>query len=324
MSKLFGTLFGKKATAVPTSQQTQSSMQGIGAMPNYAQSSFQDLVQRAGGISGQTAPFAPVPFVPRQLKAMEYLGRDPTQQTFDLDRRGSDAFTQSLGYLGDASGNIARGTNPITGQEIQTGINQFMNPYTDQVVNTTLADIMRQGQGLGSDISAQASNAGAYGGTRQALAESELARNLLGESGRAAGGLRSQGFEFSAGNALQNLMNERNRFLTGAGLNIDQSGQAIGAGNAMMGAYGNLADVQRQQALDKLGIGNMVQQQQQQQQQIPLAQTSYLQSILQGLPTAQTQMGQNTGSTLRENPGILSQIGKAGKTIGGALSGFMT
>ena len=76
-----------------------------------------------------------------------------------------------------------------------TDLTQYTNPYETQVVNQSLQDLERARQMQANQLGAQATGAGAFGGSRQAIMESELGRNFLDQSARTASGLRQAGFQ---------------------------------------------------------------------------------------------------------------------------------
>ena len=78
---------------------------------------------------------------------------------------------------------------------LQQGMQQFMNPYTDQVVNQSLKDLDRARIMSNQGISSSAAKAGAFGGSREALMRSENNRNFLDRAGALSGQLRQQGFQ---------------------------------------------------------------------------------------------------------------------------------
>jgi hypothetical protein len=80
---------------------------------------------------------------------------------------------------------------------------QFMNPYEDQVVQQTMSDIQKAGQQQQNQLSAQAANAGAFGGSRFAVGQAALGEANIQEQSRAAGNLRQQGYA-QAQQAAQN------------------------------------------------------------------------------------------------------------------------
>ena len=76
-----------------------------------------------------------------------------------------------------------------------TDLSAYTNPYESQVVGQSLQDLERARQMQANQLGAQASQAGAFGGSRQAIMESELGRNYLDQAARTASGLRQAGFQ---------------------------------------------------------------------------------------------------------------------------------
>jgi len=76
-----------------------------------------------------------------------------------------------------------------------TDLSAYTNPYESQVVNQSLQDLERARQMQANQLGAQATGAGAFGGSRQAIMESELGRNYLDQAARTASGLRQAGFQ---------------------------------------------------------------------------------------------------------------------------------
>lgn len=79
------------------------------------------------------------------------------------------------------------------------GMAAYMNPFQQDVVDVALADIERARQMQQMQGAAQAQRAGAFGGSRQGVAEALTNEAALREAARTAAGLRQQGFEFAAG-----------------------------------------------------------------------------------------------------------------------------
>lgn len=105
----------------------------------------------------------------------------------------------SMGYQNVSAPNMT------AAQTSQADIDRFFNPYTDQVVDTSLADIDRARQMQANQAAAQAQAAGAFGGSRGALMEAEIGRNALDQAARTAGDLRRQGFTQAAQLAQQDV-----------------------------------------------------------------------------------------------------------------------
>lgn len=73
-------------------------------------------------------------------------------------------------------------------------VQQYMNPYENQVVQGALADIERQRQGQISAEGARATASKAFGGTRQAVTRSLVDEAALRNAGNLAAQLRQTGF----------------------------------------------------------------------------------------------------------------------------------
>jgi len=78
-------------------------------------------------------------------------------------------------------------------------INAYMNPYTNTVVNNALGDLTRQNDITNNATNARAAAAGAFGGSRQAVANTINNENYLRESGNLSGNLRNQAFNTASG-----------------------------------------------------------------------------------------------------------------------------
>ena len=101
-------------------------------------------------------------------------------------------------------------------------IGQFMNPFTQGVVNTTMQQLGGARQMAMNDIGAQATRAGAFGGSRHGVAEA----------------LSNQGFAQQAANTLANLNMQGFNTALGAAQNQQQmmsqlAGQGFGFGQAI-------------------------------------------------------------------------------------------
>ena len=117
------------------------------------------------------------------------------------------------------------------------GYENFMDPYTNKVINQSMRDINRAGAIEGKGLDAQAVGAGAFGGSRQGVQRSELSRNVMDTKARTSADLRSQGFSQAmdrAGSAYEGQMDR----IGSAGQAYGQLGQGLGS---LAGQYGSLA-----------------------------------------------------------------------------------
>lgn len=252
--------------------------------------------------------------VANQLGVRQFAGFTPDQMAaFGMTR---DAAGMGFGELDMASqlyGNIGN-FNP---QQVQAGslldvdLGAYMNPYTQNVIDTSLADLSRQGQMVQGQNAASAAKAGAFGGSRHGVVEAETNRALLDASARTASGLRQDAFNTAAGLATGDLQRAMQAAMAnqGAGLTAAQM-QLMGAqglgqlgalrqnmgltGAAALGNIGSMEQMLAQQRLDaqrNLGM---------EQQQIRNAGVGML-SPLAG----------NSTTTMQQNPGWGSMLGNA-------------
>jgi hypothetical protein len=152
---------------------------------------------------------------------------------------------------------------------------RYMNPYLQQVLNPQLAELRRQADISRVEQAGRLAKAGAYGGGRQAVMESELQRALLDKTGALTG----QAYSDAYNRAMQqfNVEEDRRRqaqdFANTYGMTTLQRMADLGATQRAIEAEGIAAD--RAQF--------------EQEQAFPYKQTQYMQSLLQGLPLAAQQ-----------------------------------
>ena len=145
--------------------------------------------------------------------AIQGLGRGPAGagalgQAQTAIQGAGGQFAGGPGYqaqqFGGAQGYGAQGFDPNT-------ISQFQNPFEDQAVQQALSDIRRQGDIATNRQDAAAVQAGAFGGSRQGIERTELARNVLEQQGRTAAGMRQAGFQNAAQQAQASFADQQRR-----------------------------------------------------------------------------------------------------------------
>lgn len=303
---IFDSLFGSGSKSNTSS--------GVGSLPQWAQTGFQDVYSGIKGMDSST--FAPAPFNATQQSALSQLSSRPAIGNFNFGQQANQAFGNAANTFDTANSYTAQGVNPITGQEIGTNIGYFMNPYEDQVVNTALNDLNRQYGDAYNQFKSEATAAGGFGGTRQATIEGQRMADLARASGDVSGNLRNQGYQSAASNALNKLQTERSNFLTGAGV-ANQTGSALSnLGTGLMNARTQVEDIRRQQGVDTLSAGNQMQGQQTAVQQQDLSKLQALLSALQALPSSST--GTERGAT----QGLFGLNSGGGNAAGGLAGGL--
>ena len=103
----------------------------------------------------------------------------------------------------------------------------YMDPYTQEVIDTTFADINRQADMDRNRVRDSAIGAGAFGGSRGALQQSELTRNTADQMARTGAQLRSQGYGAAQQQAQSVFENQMNRGQNAAQI-FNQLGQGVG------------------------------------------------------------------------------------------------
>lgn len=161
----------------------------------------------------------------------------------NIYQQSSDAYTQALQGTTAAGAYQPQNVQATqvgtqfgyTPQNVQAGtaaggINTYMNPYAQQVIDTSMADLERQRQMQQNQLGQQASAAGAFGGSRQGIAEAETNRAFAQQGGQLAAQLRQQGFNTALGASQQDVSNQMQAALANqsAGANAAQFGQSTG------------------------------------------------------------------------------------------------
>jgi hypothetical protein len=133
-----------------------------------------------------------------------------------------------------------------------TGVQKFMNPYQQQVIDESIKQINRQGDIAQQDLQAQATRAGAFGGSREGVQRAELERGLAAQRNAAIVGGLSSGYQNAAQQAQQAFEAQQGRQLAqaqgyqGAGSVLGQ--QALQQAQIGQGAAGLIGSLGSQQA----------------------------------------------------------------------------
>ena len=188
---------------------------------------------------------------------------------------------------------------------------QFMNPFVDQVIDQNLRDIQRQGDLERQRIGGAAIKSGAFGGSRQAIAEQELQRNLADTFARQSAGLRAQAFE-----SAQDRAQKASELFTKAGIATAGLGEAAQAANLrdvqLLSGLGGQEQQQQQAELDALRNTSL------QQQFEPYQRLSFMSDIFRGVPSTQTTLTTDT----KPGPSRLTQIGGIAGGLTSLLGAF--
>lgn len=171
-------------------------------------------MSKGGGSQTQTQSADP------QIKAAYLENLDLAKSTAGgLDARQFAGFTPEYQAAQDRLTNLG-----MTGFTPES-INQFMNPYQEEVIGSAMNDIERQRQMQQVTDAASATRAGAFGGSRQAVQSALTNEAALRQGASTAAQLRSQGY----GQAAQLAQQAQTMGLQGAGavMTAQQQAQAL-------------------------------------------------------------------------------------------------
>jgi hypothetical protein len=202
---------------------------------------------------------------PLKVPLQEVAGLSPTQvSAMNLAQQGIGSFQPFLQAAQAAQtaglGTIGAGAQTVAGAQFEPTaerIGQFMDPYQQQVTQEALKEIDRQQQIAENRLAGQAVRAGAFGGSRFGVAQSELARNAQDLRSRRIFEDLSRNFQ-----QAQAAARAANQQRIQAGQVFGQLGRGTsGIGGAMAGLGAQLQQQQRQDVGQLLGIGGLQQQQ---------------------------------------------------------------
>lgn len=227
------------------------------------------------------------------LSGDQVAGFNPLQQ---------QAFTGAAGLGQDQySQQAAQGLGSLAGQTFDQGTaEQYMNPYMQSVVDIQKREAARQSQMQGTQQAGQAAQAGALGGSRDAIMRAERERNLAQQMGD----IQAQGSQAAFANAQNQFNTQRQTGLQGYAALGSQGQNLYGQTTGNIGLQGQLGGQQQQQAQNLLNVG---QQNYTAEQNYPYKQIGFMSDIVRGAPMAG--LGSNV---YQAQPSMLNQVAGLG------------
>jgi hypothetical protein len=266
-----------------------------------AYAAYQQLLQRAQGVAS----------TPYQAYGGELVAGINPQQMQGIG--GINQYAQAAQPdIGQAIGQATSSSAPLSA----AGIQQYMSPYTQSVVNATQAQFNNQNAQQQQQVTGNAIAQGALGGNRSGIAAAELANQQNLAQAPVIAGLYNQGY----GQAVNTAEQQQQLGLQGAGMigNLGVAGQtaALQGAGAQLGA-GTLQQ-NTQQMLDQAQMQQFAQQ-----QAFPYQQTQWLAGLDTGVGSQMggTSNGQTTGPAPNTFSSIMGGIG-AGVGALGATGAF--
>ena len=210
--------------------------------------------------------------------------------------QGAGIAQQGQGYFGAGANLMGAGSNLVgkgTGMVDQSGqpigaqqINQYLNPYQQDVTNATMANINETNTQQQQQLMGNAAMQGALGGDRSAVAGAELARQQGLASNQTLAGLNQQNYQ----SAMQTALSQQ------------QAG--IQAGQATIGAGGQLGQLGSQVSNVGSQYGQLG------------SQVGALGSQQANIGSQYGQLGSQVGALGSQQANIGSQYGQLGSQVG--------
>ena len=293
--------------------QPTNTTQTTTSIPEYAKPYVEKMLGQTEALSKtpyqtyggeRTAGFSPL-----QQQSFQNAGNmNPAQQ---LSQGSGLAYGAGLGGVG-----MAMNANP---QNFQQNVGGYMNPYLQMALAPQLAEANRNYDISGAQQQANATKAGAFGGSREAImaAENERNRNT---------GLNSiigQGYNTAFGNAQNQYNQSNNLAMQGLGMANTAAGTLGQLGQNQYGQQMGITQLQNQYgAQQQTQDQNMLNQQYQDfQNQVnyPYKQLGFMSDMLRGLP-----LSQGASTMYQAQPSLASQavgLGLLGKGVGAFAKG---
>ena len=279
-----------------------------------------DLFASAKALTGEGTQ---MPFAEQELADLSQGQKQAILNAFS----GVGAFQP---FLQQGSQAVQQGIMGAQGADYTpTSYQDFMDPYMEDVIARTQQDIADKGRQQQNQAQASAVGSGAFGGSRQAVLQGQIAADTMDQQARTGAQLRSAGFQ-QAQNLAQQQANQQLRQAQLAGqlgvsqAGLGQLGQQMGVQdiNTLLG-IGGLQQQQDQRALDVARANTLAE------QALPYQQIGFMSDIFRGVPALQQTYSTTTTpspSGLSRGLGLLTAgIGAAGAAGGiGNLFNFGT
>ena len=264
--------------------------EAVTVLPEYQETFLKNLLASTSALAN----------MPTTIPDYQVAGMTPAQQAaIQLGISGVGAY-QPMMEAGAAT--LGQGVAALQPGAYQ----QYMNPYVDQVVDQSLADLQRQADMERQRIGSAAVQGGAFGGSRQAVAEQELQRNTADAFARQSGQLRAQAFESAQDRAQQGA-----ELFGKLGLQQAAMGESAQAAQArdvgILSQLGGQEQAQQQAEIDAQRATAL------ERQFEPYQRIGFMSDIFRGVPSTTSTLTSSTSPS----PSIVSQLGGLGMGIAG-------
>lgn len=283
-----------------TTSKTKTNATTTPQIPSWEQQPFQNYYSQVSNLANMPATSFVTPATANQQQAFGRAGTasQPYQGTF-----------QSLSNYS--------APQVSAGQLSNTDLSPYMNPFQQDVINSTLGEF-QQGNALGLNALRASTPSGAFNGSRQGVAEGQLTSDNLRTLASTLAGLNTANFSQAQGAAGQDIASRLQAAIANQGASQNAAGINLNAAQA--GSSANLNDINQQAALgDQERTINS--------QNNPAVAQSQLLQLVQSLlgqnPAMYAGANQQGTSTTKQtsDPGALGIISTLADAIGSVMGG---
>ena len=180
------------------------------------------------------------------------IGQVGTPQAATIQSMPTFGGATIQGIQGPRAAQIGNVQAPQFQGLLSQNIGAYQNPYQQQVIDQSMADIQRQADLARGQSQSRAIGAGAFGGSRSALLESESQQPFVEQMARTSAGLRQSGFEQAQQAAQSDLARQQQLGIFGA-----EQEQQRALQQAQFGQQAGLTgfEAQQQRALEQARLG---------------------------------------------------------------------
>ena len=246
----------------------------VASLPAWQEAQYKELFGAAKGVAQQ--PFLPYTgpmvagFSPDQLRQFQAtrgmfesgMGYDPTQA---LQGMAQEQFKPTIQPVTGFEAPTIEATQapgaaqigPVSAPQFRGLLSQdigaYQSPYQQQVIDLAMGDIQRQADIARGGAQDRAIRAGAFGGSRSAIIESESQRPYAEQMARTSADLRQRGYEQAQAAAQSDLARQQQLGMFGSeqqqqrALQQAQLGQQAGIFGAELGQQRRMQQAQLQQ-----------------------------------------------------------------------------
>jgi hypothetical protein len=231
---------GARAMMRGAAEDIRGAERGMGREAATAQRGLMDAARGAGRESriGQRAMERAGQGIGGQVGGAQAGAMDAAQRArMQTQMAGQDL--RSAGEMGRSA--ALQGIAGLAGTGAQfdpSAVSRFQDPFTQQVIDAQQAEIARLGEQQKIAARDQAVRSGAFGGSRGAIAQAEIGRNVLQQQAKTGAELRSQGFQQAQQAAQQAFEQAQGRRQQAAQLtgSLGQAGAQTGISAAQQAA----------------------------------------------------------------------------------------